>query len=368
MKAYRLKPGDKVAIVSLSSGTLGEDFVSHEIKIGLERLSTFGLVPVIMPNALKGIKYLKEHPEKRAEDLKLAFNDPEIKMIITAIGGDDTYKTIPYLMEDQEFLNAVKNNPKIFTGFSDTTINHFMLNRIGLSTFYGPAFLVDICELDDKLLPYTEKYFSLYFDNLESFEIKSSPIWYLDRSDYSVNSVGTPRISLKEKHGFEILNGTGIRTGKLFGGCIESIYDLLVGERYGDETHISDKYNLIPSINEFKEKILFLETSEEKATPEKLRIMLLELKSRKILVNVQGVIVGKPYDEIYYDEYKEIYKEVFKDLDTPVLYNVNFGHSYPKCIIPYDALTTIDFDNKKIVISSKIFAEEEKTLSKRIKI
>ena len=47
------------------------------------------------------ILYLKNHPESRAQDLKQAFLDKDIKMIITAIGGDDTYKTIPYLMEDK---------------------------------------------------------------------------------------------------------------------------------------------------------------------------------------------------------------------------------------------------------------------------
>lgn len=354
MIPYNLKKGDKVAIISLSNGVLGEDFVKHEIDIGLKRLESLGLNPIIMPNSMLGINYLKEHPEKRAEDLKLAFMNDEIKMIITAIGGDDTYKTIPYLMDDKEFLLAVKKKPKIFTGFSDTTINHFMFNKIGLSTFYGPAFLVDICELDNKMLPYTEHYFSLFFKKVNSFEIKSSNIWYLDRIDYSANSIGVPRTKVIEKHGFELLNGSGVRSGNLLGGCIESIYNLLVGERYADENKINDKYNLIPSLKELRKKILFLETSEAKTSPHKLEIMLNELKKREILSNVQGIIVGKPYDEVYYEEYKEIYKKVFYDLDTPVLYNINFGHSYPRCIIPYDALCVVDFNNKKIKIKSKI--------------
>ena len=365
VRPYKLKPGDKVAIVSLSNGTLGEEFVKHEIEIGLERLKSFGLNPIIMPNSMKGIQYLKEHPEARAEVLKRAFIDKSIKMIMTAIGGDDTYKIIPYLMEDNEFITEVRNNPKIFTGFSDTTVNHFMFNKIGLSTFYGPAFLVDICELDKNMLSYTEKYFLLYFENLKKLKIESSPVWYLDRTDYSINSIGIPRILCEEKYGFELLNGTGVRRGKLFGGCLESIYDLLVGERYGDEVEISNKYNLIPSLNEFKEKILFLETSEEKTSPQKLETILMELKKREILSNVQGIIIGKPYDEVYYDEYKMVYKNVFSDLETPLLYNINFGHAYPRCFIPYDALAVIDFDNKKIRISSEIFAEEKK-LSKKI--
>ena len=354
MKPYSLKVGDKVALVSLSSGILGESFAKHELEIGIKRLKQFGLIPVIMPNALKGIEYTKRNPQKRAEDLKKAFMDDSIKMIITAIGGDDTYRTIHYLMEDIEFINAVKNNPKIFTGFSDTTVNHLMFNKIGLSTFYGPAFLPDLCELDTEMLPYTKECFNLFFNDLENIEIKSSPIWYLDRTDYSEKSIGVPRTVMKETHGYELLNGHGIKKGKLFGGCIDSIYDLLIGNRYGDENKIATKYNLIPSFKEFKYKILFLETSEEIMPPEKLEKILNELKDRKILSSIQGLLIGKPYNEVYYEEYKEIYKKVFKDLDTPILYNINFGHSYPRCILPYDALAEVDFENKKININFNI--------------
>ena len=72
--ARKLRKGDRVAIVSLSSGMLGEDFCSHIIEIGVKRLKEYGLEPIFMPNSLKGIEYLKEHPEARANDLKQAFN------------------------------------------------------------------------------------------------------------------------------------------------------------------------------------------------------------------------------------------------------------------------------------------------------
>ena len=224
MKPQKLNKGDKIAIVSLSRGLLGMPFCKHELDIAIKRLKEFELEPVIMPNALKDMTYLQEHPEARASDLKEAFMDDEIKAIICAIGGDDTYKTIPYLMEDEDFINAVKNHPKIFTGFSDTTNNHLMLNRIGLSTFYGPCLLVDIAELDKEMLPYTKKYFEKYFLNEKSYEIESSPVWYSDRESYGPEEVGKPRKSNKETHGYEVLNGSGKVTGKLYGGCIESIY------------------------------------------------------------------------------------------------------------------------------------------------
>lgn len=354
MQPNCLKKGDKVAIVSLSRGLLGMPFCKHELDLGIKRLEEMGLVPVIMDNALKDMDYLENHPEARAHDLKQAFMDSEIKGIINAIGGFDTYKTIPYLMEDQEFIDAVKNNPKIFTGYSDTTNNHLMLNKLGLSTFYGPCLMVDIAELDKEMLSYTKKYFDYFFECPDSFEITSSPVWYMDRKSYGEEELGKPREEVKEAHGFETLNGSGIAKGKLYGGCIESLYEAYVGGRYEDEAEVYKKYNILPSADEWKEKILFLETSDGKATPEEFEKMLLEFKNRNILSLVQGVIFGKPIDEVYYDEYKEVIKKVFENIDTPVLYNVNFGHSVPRCILPYDANVTVDFDNKTIMINSQI--------------
>ena len=59
--ARKLRKGDKVAIVSLSSGMLGEEFCSHNIEIGVKRLKEYGLEPVFMPNALKGIVVLCQY-------------------------------------------------------------------------------------------------------------------------------------------------------------------------------------------------------------------------------------------------------------------------------------------------------------------
>jgi len=90
------------------------------------------------------------------------------------------------------------------------------------------------------------------------------------------------------------------------------------------------------------------------ATPYELEKMLMEFKNRNIFHLVKGIIVGKPIDEKYYEEYKDIYHKVFNDLDTPILYNVNFGHSVPRCLIPYGVTATIDYDNRKIFINEEI--------------
>lgn len=79
IKPKKLNSGDKVAIVSLSLGILGEPFTEHEILIGNKRLEEFGLIPEYMPNAKKGVKYLHDNPEARAADLKQAFRHGSVQ-------------------------------------------------------------------------------------------------------------------------------------------------------------------------------------------------------------------------------------------------------------------------------------------------
>ena len=110
-------------------------------------------------------------------------------------------------------------------------------------------------------------------------------------------------------------------------------------------------------MKEWKDKILFLETSEEMPEPDYIYFYLLNLGAQGIFNVAKGIIVGKPKEEKYYEEYKEVYKKVLKEFgreDMPVLYNVNFGHSSPIGIIPYGIECELDVDNKKITLLEKI--------------
>ncbi|ARU90984.1 Microcin C7 resistance MccF family protein [Spiroplasma clarkii] len=345
-KPASLKSNDVVAIVSLSSGILGEPFCTHSLALGIKRLEEFGLKPKFMPNSLKGVDFLDQNPEARATDLKTAFSDPEVKAIICAIGGEDTYRILPYLMEDAEFKNLVKSNPKIFIGYSDSTINHLMFQSLGLTTFYGHAFLVDFAELDQAMLPYSRQSFEMMFTNQAVQEIKSSPVWYEERKTYGVENLNRPRVSHQETHGFLTLRGTGMRTGKLWGGCLESIYEALVGERYPEQKEVCQKYELFKTNFTTKDLIVFLETSEEQPTPAKYQVMLQTLIDNQLLANAQALIMGKPQDESYFTQYQEILVALTKDLQIPVLYNINFGHAHPKTILPYGVTAQVDFDKK----------------------
>ena len=55
---------------------------------------------------------------------------------------------------------------------------------------------------------------------------------------------------------------------------------------------------------------------------------------------------------------------MFGDISTPILCNVNFGHSVPRCIIPYDAEATIDYDNRRIFINNPILEKNNENTRK----
>ena len=333
-----------IGIVSLSSGIIGEDFVKHEVDLGVQRLKDLGLNPIFLPHSLKGLDFIKDHPEARAEDLMQAFSDDSIDMILCAIGGDDTYRLLPYLFENDQLQKVIKQ--KIFLGFSDTTMNHLMLHKLGVKTFYGQSFLADICELDKEMLPYSFHYFKELIETGRISEIRPSHVWYEERTDFSPKALGTARVS-HANTGFDLLQGNAQFEGEILGGCLESLYDIFDNSRYTDSTELCQKYKLFPDLSDWEGKILLLETSEEKPEPEDFKKMLRALKNAGIFEGISGLLVGKPMDETFYDNYKEALLNII-DSNIPIIYNLNVGHATPRAIVPFGVHAHVDAQEQVI--------------------
>lgn len=355
-QAYYIQSPAKTGIVSLSSGILGEEFIRHELETGLKRLQGYGINVRFMPHALKGLDYVREHPEKRAQDLLEALRDPEIDMILCAIGGDDTYRLLPYLFLNGELQAAVDAGAaaqgKIFLGFSDTTINHFMLHKAGMKTFYGQSFLSDVCELGPDMHPYTKQYFEELVTTGTIRRITPSDVWYRERESFGPDQAGIPLPPLPDT-GFELLQGNPFFSGKILGGCIDTMYDMFDGERYDDMPLMCSKYGLFPEAGDWKGRILLLESSEEKMPPEAYKKALEYLKEAGVFDAVTGVLAGKPMDEVYAREYKQLLREVIDDPDLPVVCNINIGHAMPRCIIPFGVEAVVDSDRQEIVFGER---------------
>lgn len=337
IKPKRLNYGDKIAVVSLSWGGLGDEELKHKFDIAEKRLrEDFGLKVIVMPHALKGSEFVYRHPELRAEDLMKAFADKDIKAVICAIGGDDTIRTLPYID-----FNIICSNPKIFMGYSDSTINHFMMYKAGLVSFYGPSVM---CEFGEyvQMAEYTHNAVQKFlFEDTEGYCIKSSPVWSDSFIPWKIKNIGKSKKLKSEKHGCEVLQGSGKVTGHLLGGCID-VFQMAVGTP------------IFPTLEQWNGAILFIETSEEKLAPEFVKYALRNLAAQGVIKVLNGIIVGKPQDEIYYQEYKEVITQVVTveegREDLPIFYNINIGHAYPTGILPLGIKTELDCDEKSITL------------------
>lgn len=335
LKPKQLHRGDTVATISPSWGGAGEAELQWRYEQGIERLQdVFGLKVVAMQNSLKGAKYLYENPKARAEDLMTAFKDPTIKAIIANIGGEDSIRLLPYID-----FEVIRNNPKILMGYSDVTILHLFCLKAGLSSFYGPAILIDFAE-NIEMDPYTvEMIERTLFSDKPIENIQPAAHWTSERLEWIEENKGLKR-RLQRHQGYELLQGSGIVQGRLIGGCIEVL-------------EFAKSTTLWPKETAWQDCILFFETSEEKPAPSYLRYRLRNYGAQGILQQAKGIIFGKPQDEAYYQEYQTEIVTVLKEYgleDLPVLYNCNFGHTEPKFILPYGAMAEINCDQQSFSI------------------
>ncbi|MFS0784565.1 S66 peptidase family protein [Bacillus sp. 1P06AnD] len=336
IKPNMLNKGDKVAAVSLSWGGAGEPDLLHRYNRGKKVLEEqFGLQVIEMPHTLKGAEYVYKHPQERAKDLMAAFADPSIKGIFSCIGGDESVRLLPYID-----YSIIRNNPKVFIGYSDTTVTHMVCRRAGISSFYGPSILAEFAE-NVKLFDYTAHWVqkSLFTGDIIG-SIEASPVWTSEHLPWEDQSLKRER-KMEKHEGYEVLQGEGTRTGRLIGGCIE-VLEMLKGT------------DVWPSLAEWEGSIIFFETSEDKTEPKYIEYWLRNYGSQGILQKASALLFGKPYDNSFYEEYKEVIVRVVRDelglSDLPIFFNMNFGHTSPMCVLPYGARATVDCENRMFSI------------------
>ena len=352
IKPQMLNPGDTVAVVSLSSGMAGDSLFYHRAESGMKRLSEeFRLNVKIMPHALTGSDYSTHNPGSRAKDLMDAFRDPQVKAVISMIGGDDTIRLLPYI--DFQVLH---DNPKIFMGYSDTTINHFMMYKAGLVSFYGPCIMCEFAE-NGSMHDYTRQYIrQVLFEHHDYLPVPAASRWtseFLDWADPQNNQI--PRTMQSDARGYELLQGEGIVSGTLLGGCAD-VFPMMAGTL------------IWPDPEQWNDCILFLETSEEHPSPRSLMYLLRGLAAQGILNRINGIIFGKPKDELYYEEYKQVLTQVVAteagQPQIPILYNLNFGHTAPICILPYGVRAEINCTERSFALTEAAVCENTSSSTK----
>ena len=334
----KLSKGDRVAVVSPSFAAPA--VWPHVYELGLQRIrDVFGLEPVEYPSTAR----LDATVEEKADDLISAFSDPDIKAVISTLGGDIQVTYIKHL-PTTPFIN----NPKPFFGYSDNS--HFMnfLFLQDIPSFYGAALFTQFAH-QKEMNTFTLEYIRHALFDEGEIELRSADTFNdldLDWGDETLLKQGR---EYEPNRGW-VWSGDVGGEGVLWGGCIESIDEML--------RHAVP----IPSLEQFTDIVLMLETSEEIPSADYVMRFVRALGERGILERVRGVCVGRAkareLGKLQSPEERLIYRTAQQETivttvraynqQVPIIQNMDFGHTEPQIPMPYGQRVRIDSGTQRI--------------------
>ncbi len=329
----KLKKGDTIGIVSPSAG-LAELF-PHRVELGKKMLEKIGFQVVFASHSRNRERWVSGSPIDRASDLHQMFANDKVDAIMCTIGGDHSNQILKYLDFD-----LIRNNPKIFIGYSDITILHYAFaKKAGLRTFYGPCLMSEFGEYPT-VLPYTLNYFKKALMNEKPIGlVKPSEIWTDEFLDWFKKRDLTRSRKLYPSQGYEWWR-EGKAKALIWGGAIPTV------------NHIAgSEYWVNPA-----DKIFFIDIPEGDSgifySQSWLDSFLSDLDNLCVFASIKGLMIGRPYG--YGQKEDKILKDMImyytEGYEYPVVYNVNIGHVAPIITLPFGATVHLDSTQNRFEI------------------
>jgi len=335
VKPPRLRPGDTVCAVSLSSGAAAR-FPDRYRRGRRQFEEAFGVNVVEAPHALRDDAWLYAHPEARAEDLHWALENPEVRGIVSVIGGDESVRILPHL--DHELIRA---HPKPFMGFSDATVTLTAFQNAGVVAFHGPALMTDLAEAGG-IKPYVRRSVSRALFEGWTGPLEHSPEWteqFLDWGDPAV--ADRPRTFLPSEGPVWLQGGSAV-TGRLTGGNVE-VLEFLKGTPWW------------PRPESWEGVVLCLETSEEAPPVTLVGRFLRNYGSQGILERAAALLLARPM-RYSAEQHWRLQEEALRVLaefgrrDMPVVANLDLGHTSPQTVLPFGCMAEVDPVGRRVVL------------------
>lgn len=314
----KLNKGDEIRIIA-PSRSMG--ILSTELKeIANNRFTKLGF-------KLSFGKYVDEKDDfssssisSRVEDLHDAFANKNIKAILTVIGGFNSNQLLKYINWD-----LIKQNPKIFCGYSDiTALNNAIFTKTGLVTYSGPH--------------YSSFGQKLYFDyNLDCFEkclLSDQPFELTASKQWSDDSwyKDQDNRQLITNEGYWVIN-PGSAEGTILGANL-CTFNLLQGTEF---------------MPDLKDSILFVEDDSE-SQPVAFDRDLQSLIHQPGFKGVNGIVIGRFQKESKMT--KSLLEQILKFkkelTNLPIIANVDFGHTDPKVTFPIGGVASLSAINEKV--------------------
>ncbi|TMW70470.1 S66 family peptidase [Alteribacter natronophilus] len=300
----KLKRGDEIRVVapSRSLGIISEDVR----KLAIERLEALGLKVTFGRHVEEENRFHSSAVESRLTDLHEAFEDADVKGILTVIGGHNSNQ----LLRDLDY-EVIRANPKVLCGYSDiTALSNAILAKTGLVTYSGPHFSSFGMK---KGLDYTLDYFERCLMKNDAFKVEASESWsddpwYMDQENRN----------FVPNEGYHVIS-KGKAEGRIIGGNLCTL-NLLQGTGF---------------MPDLKGAVLFLEDDflVDAGTFDRDLQSLLHLPEAE---GIRGIVIGrfqKKSEMTPVDVAAVIGSKPELD-DIPVIYGADFGHTTPHLTFP----------------------------------
>jgi len=318
----KLRIGDEVRIIAPSRSMA---IISKETReIANKRFADLGLKLSFGKHIEESDEFISSSIKSRIEDFHDAFSNKNVKAVITAIGGFNSNQLLRYLDWD-----LIKENPKIFCGYSDiTALNNAILAKTGLVSYSGPHYSTFGQEL---YFDYTLEYFKKCLFSDELFEIEpseewSDDMWYKNQKERN----------LIKNDGFLVIN-EGKALGTLLGANL-CTFNLLQGTEY---------------FPEFPENTILFVEDDEMSNAVTFDRDLQSLIHLPEFESVKGIVIGRFQNasQMTNELLIKIIKTKKELNNLPVIANVDFGHTDPKITFPVGGEVSLEVRNGEIKLS-----------------
>lgn len=299
MKAERLKLGDTIGIIAPSSPITEKykKYLNNSIKI----FQDMGFKIKLSKNIYKNTWGYSATPEEKASDINDMFSDKEVKAIISAIGGDNSFNCLGLI----DYEN-IKKNPKIICGYSDAT-NY-------LEAIYAKTGLITYHQLE---------MIDLGRSNKKDFELNQFRKTLIDGILGEIDKNGKYKVLQK-----------GCAEGIIVGGNVPSIVTLLNTEYLPDLT----------------DKILFLEVYATSTDFDLADRYIGLLKYHGVFDKIKGLWIGHYNGDTENTKIEDVFMRHLKGYNFPILKCDDFGHDCEKVVIPIGARVKFDANNCNVII------------------
>lgn len=316
----RLHAGDTIRVVA-PSGSLAS--IDPDQSLAEARFADLRLTVSYGRNVQQLDPFESSSIQERLDDLHSAFADDSVAAIFTAIGGYNANQLLPYL--DWELI---KNNPKIFCGYSDiTALSCAIFSKTGLVTYSGPHF--STFGMRDHL-EQTASWFKQALFTPDSIDASPSKTWTDDAwyADQDARTICT-------NEGHWVLQ-PGDAEGTLVGGNLCTL-NLLHGTEW---------------MPDLRNAIVFIEDDFE-AAPETFDRDLTSLVQQPGFDEVRALLIGRFQKSVGMTKEKlaAIITSKRELANIPVVANVDFGHTDPILTIPVGGRCDLDTEAGQITFA-----------------